>query len=226
MKLLLFMFSFAYLSLNAQSIVFSENTLIKSEDDKYVNLHTFDSIMGTNKFTMKLVTDNDKVFKHVQLLSKTEADYSLEKELKTLENRKISFKTKSFSVTDYDGNQINLNDYSQKVLFLHFWSVKNEDSNEKIEALNSLQKHFEKDKNVSFLSINFDSDLTKSQKEIINNKTNFPVIFDAKSSFDSYTLSSPKYVLINKKGSYSYISSGFKTVDFFIKMITSESQKN
>lgn len=217
----------------SQEIFFDESTMIRSTEGGYVNLKTFDSIMSTNAYTLKVVTNDDRSLKHLQILSKTEADYKFEKEQEAFKSQ-FTMKCPLFTVTLENGEKFSLAENKNKITFFHFWKSDIETSYKHINEINQLYSKFKDNEKVNFLSINFDKNLAKAEKENFKAKINAPLVFGINGEMDNFGFAVesipresliPQYYIANKKGDKVFVSSQFRGVDLFEKIINKELEK-
>lgn len=218
----------------AQGFFLNENTLIRSTEGGYINLKTFDSIMSSNAYTIKVVTNDDRTLKHLQIIPKTDADYQFEKVLKKEKEeieKGLHFKASDFTAITNKGEKFTLSEHTDKIVFMHFWSKTIEKSYKYIAELNELYGLFKDNKNVCFLSINFDDSLTTEEKETLSSNIDFPIVFNAKEVMEKYGTKIfpleyfvPKYYLVGKDR-WRVFALGYRGANFFEDRINEQLEK-
>ena len=186
MKFMVLLFCLTNLKMFAQGVIFNEEILIKNTKGGFINLKSFDSIMNTSLYTLKMEMNEDKSLNHLQIIPKTDSDFAFEKEQEALAKKPFVMKAPDFTVTDNQGKEFTLSKLRNKVVFLHLGSIKHEKSYEFIDELNELHNLYKNDNSVQIISFNFDDDLTESEKKQMASKITPPLVFEANKAIKGY----------------------------------------
>jgi len=110
---------------------------------------------------------------------------------------------------DVKGNIVDLGDLRGKVVFLNFWATWCPPCLAEMPTVNKLYEKFRNDKDVVFILVDADGDLTKSQKFMDRRKYNLPVYAICSQIPDLlFKGSLPTTVVFDKQGRVSYNESG------------------
>jgi len=107
----------------------------------------------------------------------------------------------AFSLTDFEGKEVGSTSLAGKVRLINFWATWCAPCREEMPALNALQQQF-KDKGLTVVGINIDSDKKLAQKFIGEAKLSFLTLHDPElTCHDAYQVYTyPTTFLIDRKG--------------------------
>jgi len=110
---------------------------------------------------------------------------------------------------DVKGNTVDLGDLRGKVVFLNFWATWCPPCLAEMPTINKLYGKFGNDKDIVFILVDADGNLTKSQKFMDRRKYNLPVYAIASQIPELlFKGSLPTTVVFDKQGRVSYNESG------------------
>ncbi len=197
------------------AIMLDENTIIKDESGKKVEIYKLMEFMNSGEWTMDPVNDSEGKLQYMQLRKTTKEEKKMMTQMPMQENSSdlIGKSAPDFKMIDINGNTILSENTKGKVVVLNFWFTTCKPCISEIPELNEVYEKYKKDTNVVFASITFDKqDKVKSflKKFLIK----YPVITDAKEICDLFKISGyPTNIVIDKNGNYfDYTSGGFPQI--------------
>lgn len=119
---------------------------------------------------------------------------------------------------NFEGEEINLQDYRGKTVFINLWASWCGPCRAEMPHISELYKSLESEPNIEFLMIGIDSELEKSQKFLEGKSWNFPTAhasFGLNSSLQSESI--PTTLVINPSGKIVFYQEGmsnFNTDEF------------
>ncbi len=205
------------------AIMLDENTIIKDELGKKVEMFKFmelmnsGEIMNSGEWTMDPVNDSEGKLLYMQLRKTTEEEKKMMAQMPMLiqENSSdlIGKSAPNFKMIDINGNTISSENTKGKVVVLNFWFTSCKPCASEIPELNEVYEKYKKDTNVVFASITFDK---RDKVNLFLKKfpIKYPVVSDAKEICVLFkTIGYPTNIVIDKNGNYlDYITGGFPKI--------------
>lgn len=120
--------------------------------------------------------------------------------------------------TDLQGNEVNLSDFRDKVVFINLWATWCPPCRAEMPHISELYKKFKDDENTEFLMVALDEDFAKSKKYIAGKKFTFPVVhatYGLNSSLQSQSI--PTTLVVSPDGKIIFYHEGmsnFNTEEF------------
>lgn len=116
-------------------------------------------------------------------------------------NSSLSNKANNFILYDLNGNEITLNNYLGKKVFVNFWASWCEPCKAEMPAIEKIYQEY-KDKDLVILAINIGENKKTVERFITDNKYNFQVLLDPKGKIaEEYNVSAiPVSYFINENG--------------------------
>jgi thiol-disulfide isomerase/thioredoxin len=136
-------------------------------------------------------------------------------EIPDLTNQKFDYRAQ---FKDLEGNQVNLQDYRGKVLFINLWASWCGPCRAEMPHISELYKKVKNQPDLEFLMIGLDQDFKKSREFMAGKTWEFPVVhasFGLNSSLQ--TSSIPTTLVVNKAGKIVFYQEGmsnFNTGEF------------
>ena len=197
------------------AIMIDENTIIKDESGKRVEMDKFMELMNSGEWTMDDVNDSEGKLQYMQLRKATEEEKKMMTQMPMQENSSdfIGKSAPEFKMIDINGNTILSKDTKGKVVVLNFWFTTCKPCISEIPELNAVYEKYKKNPNVIFASITF------NKRENVNeflkkHNIKYPVVSDAKETCDLFKVTGyPTNIVIDKNGNYfDYIDGGFPQI--------------
>ncbi|KAA3599128.1 MAG: TlpA family protein disulfide reductase [Calditrichaeota bacterium] len=127
--------------------------------------------------------------------------------------QKVGEKAPNFIGTNFEEQEIKLEDFKDKVVLIDFWASWCSPCRKEMPFLVELHEKF-KDKNFEIIAINIDQKESKAKSFLkkLETKPSFPMIWDKDSKIPpKYELETmPTTYLIGKNGNIRFIHKGFK----------------
>lgn len=193
-----------------KQIMINENTIIKDEKGKKVDMMTFMNLMNSGEWMVDPKKDNNGN-DYMQLRKATESEKVMIKQMSMEEeatSKLVGTKAPSFKMTDTEGNLITSENTKGKVVVLNFWFTTCKPCIMEIPELNSVYEKYKSNKNVVFASITFNKkEAVKSF--LLKHPLKYPVVSNSKNTINTFGISGyPTNIVIDKKGNYSDITNG------------------
>jgi len=198
------------------AIMIDENTIIKDESGKKVEMFKLMDLMNSGEWTMDPVNDSKGKLQYMQLRKATEEEQKKRKALMPMQETSSDLIGKSapdFTMIDLNGNTISSKNTKGKVVVLNFWFTACKPCISEIPELNEVYEKYKKDSNVVFASITFDK-RDKVNSFLKKYPIKYPVVSDAKEICDLFkTTGYPTNIVIDKNGNYfDYTKGGFPQI--------------
>lgn len=197
------------------AVILDENTIIKDESGKKVEMFKFMELMNSGEWTMDPVNDSDGKLLYMQLRKATEEEKKMMAQMPMQENSSglIGKSAPNYKMIDINGNTISSENTKGKVVVLNFWFTTCKPCISEIPELNKVYDKYIKDTNVVFASITFNN------RDEVNSflkkyPIKYPVVSNAKEICDLFKATGyPTNIVIDKNGNYfDYISGGFPQI--------------
>ncbi len=193
-----------------KQIMIDENTIIKDEKGKKVDMMTFMDLMNSGNWMVDSKKDENGT-DYIQLRKATDAEKVMVKQMSNSfeESSKLKgTKVPDFKMTDSKGNLITSENTKGKIVVLNFWFTTCKPCIMEIPELNAIYEKYKNNKDVVFASITFNT-----QKEIdaflLKHPLKYPIIPNSEAVINTFNINSyPTNIVIDKKGNYSDIISG------------------
>lgn len=197
------------------AIMIDENTIIKDESGKKVEMFKLMELMNSGEWTMEPVNDSKGKLQYMQLRKATEKEKNMMAQTPMPGNSSdlIGKRAPNFKMIDINGNTISSENTKGKVVVLNFWFAACKPCIDEIPELNDVYEKYKNDTNVIFASITFDKQ-DKVNPFLKKFPIKYPVISDAKEICDLFKISGyPTNIVIDKNGNYfDHISGGFPEI--------------
>jgi len=197
------------------AIMIDENTIIKDESGKRVEMVKFMELMNSGEWTMDPVNDSEGKLQYMQLRKATEEEKKMMTQMPIQENSSdlIGKSAPDFKMIDINGNTILSKNIKGKVVVLNFWFTSCKPCISEIPELNAVYEKYKKDTNVVFASITFNK-REEVNKFLKKHTIKYPVISDARDACELFKVTGyPTNIVIDKNGNYfDYISGGFPQI--------------
>ena len=195
------------------AVMVDENTIIKDESGKKVEMFQLMELMNSGEWTMEAVNDSEGKLQYMQLRKATEEEQKKMKAHMPMRENSSNLIGKSapdFTMIDLNGNTISSESTKGKVVVLNFWFTACKPCISEIPELNEVYEKYKKDSNVVFASITFNK-REKVKPFLKKHPIKYPVVSDAKEICDLFkTTGYPTNIVIDKNGNYfDYTSGGF-----------------
>ncbi len=197
------------------AVILDENTIIKDESGKKVEMFKFMELMNSGEWTMDPVNDSEGKLLYMQLRKATEEEKKMMAQMPMQENSSglIGKSAPNYKMIDINGNTISSENTKGKVVVLNFWFTTCKPCISEIPELNKVYDKYIKDTNVVFASITFNN------RDEVNSflkkyPIKYPVVSNAKEICDLFKATGyPTNIVIDKNGNYfDYISGGFPQI--------------
>jgi peroxiredoxin len=135
-----------------------------------------------------------------------------------------SLKAPDFTAKDIHGNDFNFSDYAGKTKVLYFWATWCPACRNETAPLQEMMP-FLKEKNVEFIHVSLDTDLSRIQAYAEENKLTDPILFDGKGwkneIAETFGVSStPSFFIIGPENQIIVSGSWHKQLQKFIEMMS------
>ena len=172
------------------AIMLDENTIIKDESGKKVEMSKLMELMNSGEWSMEPVKDNDGKLLYLQLKKATEEEKKMMSEMPMPGNSSdlIGKNAPGFEMKDSKGNHISFENTKGKVVVLNFWFTACKPCIAEIPELNEVYEKYKNDTNVVFASITFEK---KEKVDTFLKKypIKYPVVSDEKEICDLFKTS-------------------------------------
>lgn len=201
------------------AIMINENTVIKDENGKRVDMKTFGEYVNSGDWTIEPVKDKDGKVSYHQLKKTT--DEEKEEMLKRFDQIGDSELTgkpaPSFSIIDSDANKISSENTKGKIVVLNFWFIACKPCVQEIPELNEVYERFKDNDEVVFASITFD-DKKEVQEFLTKHPIHYPLVTnETKIAKDFQVNGFPTNIVIDKNGNIiDLVSGGFSGISAHI----------
>lgn len=193
------------------AIMLNENTVIKDETGKKIDLSEAMKLTQTGEWKILPVNDSEGKMQYFQLKKTTDNDKKVmsQKPIKGMDSNLIGKSAPNYTMVDLNGNTISSENTKGKVVVLNFWFAACKPCIDEIPELNEVYKKYKKNPNVIFASITFEK-LKKVNSFLEKYPLKYPVVADAKEVCDIFKITGyPTNIIIDKEGNYSdYITGG------------------
>lgn len=192
------------------AIMLDENTIIKDESGKKVEMFKLMELMNSGEWTMEPVNDSKGKLEYMQLRKATEEEKKRMSKMSNPGNSSdlIGKSTPDYKMKDIYGNTISSENTKGKVVVLNFWFTACKPCISEIPELNEVYEKYINDTNVVFASITFDKQ-DKVNLFLKKYPIQYPMVSDAKEVCDLFNISSyPTNIVIDKEGKYFDYTSG------------------
>lgn len=151
---------------------------------------------------------------------KAEEDKKATEETKDKEEEKVP--APDFKLKDLKGNEVSLNDYKGKKVFLNFWASWCPPCKAEMPDMEKLYQET-KDTDLVILAVSVDEKISDAAKFVKDNNLNFSVLFDEeKLESSKYGIRYlPTSYFIDKDGNIFYMHTGPMTIDQMKEVINS-----
>jgi len=194
------------------AMMIDENTIIKDESGKIIELIDLMGIMNTGEWMIDPVKDEQGEVLYLQLKRADESERELIKNKMKgpSDSNLIGKKAPDFEIIDMEGNIISSHNTKGKIVVLNFWFAACKPCIAEIPELNLVHEEFKTNPDVVFASVTFENEKTV-QKFLKMHHLEYPVVADAKDACNTYGINGyPTNIVIDKHGNYfDYIGGGF-----------------
>ncbi len=193
----------------------NENTIIKDESGKRIEMKTFMELMSANDWTVdpKMTTDGKVDYIQLRRLTPEEKEKQLSDIMSLMgESKMIGTKVPNFEMKDIDGNIISSNTIKDKVVVLNFWFIACKPCVKEIPELNEVYEQYKNNKDIIFVSVTFDPK-EKVIPFIEKHDFKYPTVAGDRNVVDKFANGFPTNIIIDKEGKYlDYIVGGFPNI--------------
>lgn len=195
------------------AIMIDENTIIKDESGKKVEMFKLMELMNSGEWTMDPVNDSEGKLQYMQLRKVTDEEKKMMEQMQANISDLIGKSAPNFNMVDINGNTISSENTKGKIVVLNFWFTGCKPCISEIPELNEVYEKYKNDTNVIFASVTFDKQ-NQVNSFLKKHQIKYPVVSDAKEICDLFKISGyPTNIVVDKNGNYyDYIGGGFPQI--------------
>ncbi len=193
-----------------KQIMIDENTVIKDENGKKVDMMSFMTLMNSGDWMIDPKKDENGN-QYMQLRKSSEEEKVMMKTMMKGQgesSKLIGTKAPTFEMKDTDGNIISSESTKGKIVVLNFWFTTCKPCIMEIPELNEVYNKYKDSEDIIFASITFDKE-DEVNTFLKKHPLKYPVVANSEQTTTNFGISGyPTNIVIDKNGNYSDITSG------------------